>query len=202
MSPNSTARKFIPLISWLWDESQPHCRVNPNSTAEAALSSPPEQVFGTTTNTQLISRGDPIPTVLACRSRILLVRVPPLLPQEMCIGIAWEMREGATVPARPPFSPSGSCCWSSEGKFGCGTCCAREPVAAQPGCSCRMDDEGELPQADREVWTQKLPEPGLPIRLNLQPYWCQSWGQLCHTDQSLIFQFIVSLGLLWFLHFT
>lgn len=61
-----------------------------------------------------------------------------------------------------------------------------------------MGDEGELPRADRDVWSQKLPEPGLPIQLTLQPWWCQSWGQLCHTDQSMIFQFIFSLGPLWF----
>lgn len=121
------------------------------------------------------------------------MRAPSFFSQEMFAGIAWEMREGATVPARPPFSPSGSCCWSSEGKFGRGTCCAREPVAAQPGCSCRRGDGGELPRADRDVWNQKLPGPGLPIRLTLQPWWGQSWGQLCHTDQSLIFQFIFHL---------
>lgn len=129
------------------------------------------------------------------------MRVPSFLSQEMCFGIAWEMREGATVPARPPFFASGSCCWSSEGKFGCGTCCARDPVAAQPGCSCRMADEGELPRADRDVWSQKRTETGLPIQFTLQPWWCQTWGQLCSTDHSLIFQFIFSLGPLWFSHF-
>lgn len=74
-------------------------------------------------------------------------------------------------------------------------------MAAEPGCSCRVGEQGELPRAHRDVQSQKLPEPGLPIQLTLQPWRCQSWGQLCHADYSLIFQFIFSLGPLWFSHF-